>query len=229
MSLETKKSAFQNLYTTIDLGENSTINYHNYENINDNSSLINQVIINTSENSNAKSTMSTLNGGKIQNILYAHINKGVNFEAPGYCMPKNNQKIDNLSFITHEKGYSNSNQKFRCVADNNSFSNFYGYVEVEKDCQKVVADQINNNILLSSTAKIESKPQLIINADDVKCSHGSTTGQLNKEAIYYMQTRGISEQSAKNLLIEAFINDIINEIDNKEYGEFLKNKGFNLF
>jgi Fe-S cluster assembly protein SufD len=92
---------------------------------------------------------------------------------------------------------------------------------VAQDAQKTQSDQVNNNILLSETAKIESKPQLEIYADDVKCSHGSTTGMLDSEAIFYMRSRGISEKAAQGLLIQAFTQEIVNEIDAENYGEVL--------
>jgi Fe-S cluster assembly protein SufD len=85
------------------------------------------------------------------------------------------------------------------------------------DAQKINAFQSNGNVLMSDTASVNSKPELEIYADDVKCSHGSTTGQLDEEAVFYLQSRGISERSARNLLVEAFIGEVLEKNDNQDF------------
>ena len=94
----------------------------------------------------------------------------------------------------------------------------------KKDAQKIIAKQLNKNLLLDKTAKSFSKPELWIKADDVKCSHGSTTGQLDKEALFYLQSRGFEKKDARNILLKAFIEEIIEKIDQKDIKKYIQNK-----
>jgi Fe-S cluster assembly protein SufD len=101
----------------------------------------------------------------------------------------------------------------------NSTGVFNGKVFVRQDAQKINAYQSNQNILLSDDATINTKPELEIYADDVKCSHGSTTGQLDEEAMFYLQARGIGKESARKLLVQAFLDEAVNEIDSEIFKE----------
>ena len=106
------------------------------------------------------------------------------------------------------------------VIDDKATAVFNGKVFVRKDSQKINAFQSNANVLLSDDATVNSKPELEIYADDVKCSHGSTTGQLNEEAVFYLRARGISEKSARHLMVSAFIEDVISKIENEDVKNF---------
>jgi Fe-S cluster assembly protein SufD len=106
---------------------------------------------------------------------------------------------------------------YKGVIDEQATAVFNGKVFVRKDAQKINAFQSNGNVLMSDTASVNSKPELEIYADDVKCSHGSTTGQLDEEAVFYLQSRGISERSARNLLVEAFIGEVLEKNDNQDF------------
>ena len=92
---------------------------------------------------------------------------------------------------------------------------------MRKDAQKINAFQSNANVLLSDESTVNSKPELEIYADDVKCSHGSTTGQLDEEAVFYLRARGLSEKSARKLMIGAFVNDVLKKIENEEVKTFI--------
>lgn len=105
-----------------------------------------------------------------------------------------------------------SDQLFKYVLRDEAQGSFYGELKVMPNAQKTEAHQTNRNILLSPTAKMQAKPQLEIYADDVKCSHGATTGQLDPQAIFYMQQRGISRQSAQRLLLVAFLSDVLSTL-----------------
>ena len=105
----------------------------------------------------------------------------------------------------------------------NSTGVFNGKVFVRQDAQKINAYQSNQNILLSDDATINTKPELEIYADDVKCSHGSTTGQLDEEAMFYLQARGIGKESARKLLVQAFLDEAVNEIDSEIFKEKVLN------
>lgn len=130
----------------------------------------------------------------------------------GMAIADDNQKVDNYTVINHKVPNCHSNELFKYVLDENAVGSFSGRIVVEKDAQKTQAYQNNRNLLGSKDCRMFSKPQLIINADDVKCSHGMTTGQLDESALFYMRSRGIPKEEATLLLKFAFTNDVINTI-----------------
>lgn len=132
-----------------------------------------------------------------------------------------NQFIDNHTLVDHRKPNCRSNELYKGLADNKSTAVFNGKIFVRKDAQKTNAFQSNKNVLLSDDATINTKPQLEIYANDVKCSHGSTTGKINQEALFYLRSRGISEESAKRLMIIAFADELISGIESAPFREFI--------
>ena len=139
----------------------------------------------------------------------------------GLYLGAGKQLIDNHSLVNHKMPNCNSNEIYKGVLTENSVGVFNGKIYVQPDAQKTNAFQKNNNLLLSDTASVNSKPQLEIFADDVKCSHGSTVGQLSKEAMFYLQSRGIGEQKAKALLVKAFLFDVTEKIKIPELEEYV--------
>jgi|GEM_PF-3030557 len=219
---DSENPACQIAVTNIVVKSGAKFDLHLLNNINNKSSFVHRLNVTIEDNCEVKISNCNFNGKFVQTILNVNmIGEGSTLSAPGISMPTDNQVFDYLSFINHKVSNCTSNQKIRAIANGNGYSNFYGLVKVAQDAQKTQSDQVNNNILLSETAKIESKPQLEIYADDVKCSHGSTTGMLDSEAIFYMRSRGISEKAAQGLLIQAFTQEIVNEIDAENYGEVL--------
>lgn len=220
-----ENSAFQNSFTEILVDENANLDFHIYENLNQKSALVSTVEINAKQNSNVKCSTTVLGGKNIQNILNVNLlEENISFVAPGIVMPSTDERFANLTFINHKTKNCQSLQKYRCIAKENGISDFYGIVSVEKNAVKTVAEQTNNNILLSREARCYSKPQLEIYAGDVKCSHGSTTGMLDQNALFYMQSRGISLKTAQSLLISAFAGDVISLIGDELYSDFVKNE-----
>ncbi|MCC9138153.1 Fe-S cluster assembly protein SufD [Pontibacter silvestris] len=130
----------------------------------------------------------------------------------GLYLGADHQLVDNHTFMNHRLAHCESNEIYKGVLLENATGVFNGKVYVHQDAQKTNAFQQNNNLLLSTKATINSKPQLEIFADDVKCSHGSTIGQLSQEALFYLQSRGISEDSARALLVTAFAFDVTEKI-----------------
>lgn len=122
------------------------------------------------------------------------------------------QHVDNHTLVDHQSPHCNSNELYKGIMMDRSHAVFNGKVFVRPDAQKTNAFQKNNNIVLGSQASINSKPQLEIFADDVKCSHGSTVGQMDEDALFYLKTRGIGEKHAKRMLMEAFISDVHSRI-----------------
>lgn len=130
----------------------------------------------------------------------------------GLYLATGHQLVDNHTLVDHQKPACLSNELYKGVLLEQSTGVFNGKVYVHKDAQKTNAFQQNNNLVISNKATIDSKPQLEIYADDVKCSHGTTVGQFSEEALFYLRSRGIGEESAKALLINAFAFDVTEKI-----------------
>ena len=133
----------------------------------------------------------------------------------GSYLLKGNQHGDHTTFIDHAAPESSSREIYKGVLDDQSRGVFQGKILVRKDSQKTNGHQLNQALLLARGAEIDSKPELEIYADDVKCSHGATAGELDETALFYLQSRGIDKQSARNLLIAAFIHSALEEISNR--------------
>ena len=145
----------------------------------------------------------------------------------GLYLTKGNEFVDNHSLVDHKMPNCYSNELYKGIMNDQSTAVFNGKVFVHKDAQKTNAYQSNKNIVLTDEAKIYTKPELEIYADDVKCSHGATTGQLDQEALFYLRARGISEENARALLLKAFMGDVLNTIKldaSKKHLEELINK-----
>ena len=130
----------------------------------------------------------------------------------GLYLTGGRQLVDNHTLVDHQKPSCQSNELYKGVLLDQSTGVFNGKIYVHKDAQKTNAFQQNNNLVIGDRATIDSKPQLEIFADDVKCSHGSTVGQFSEEALFYLRSRGIGEQAAKGLLINAFAFDVTEKI-----------------
>ncbi|MEJ7588970.1 MAG: Fe-S cluster assembly protein SufD, partial [Ferruginibacter sp.] len=142
----------------------------------------------------------SLDGQNIESHLY------------GLYLTGGNQLVDNHTIVDHMKPHCYSNELYKGVMKDEAVAIFNGKIMVRKDAQKTNAFQKNNNLMLSKKAVVDSKPQLEIFADDVKCSHGSTIGQFNEDALFYLKARGIGEKNAKALLIHAFAFDVTEKI-----------------
>ncbi|QOR75448.1 MAG: Fe-S cluster assembly protein SufD [Thermoflavifilum sp.] len=154
--------------------------------------------------------------GFIRNNINARL-QGSSSEANlwGLYVGGDQQLVDNHTIVDHQVPNCNSNEWYKGILQDKSTGVFNGKIFVEKGAQKTNAFQKNNTILLSREATVHAKPQLEIFADDVKCSHGSTVGQMNEEALFYLRTRGLSELTARQLLIEAFAYDILSKVQHQ--------------
>ncbi|MCK5520143.1 MAG: SufD family Fe-S cluster assembly protein, partial [Candidatus Marinimicrobia bacterium] len=130
----------------------------------------------------------------------------------GLYMGKDRQHFDNRTLVHHAAPHSSSNQVYKGILDEHSRGVFNGQILVDRDAQQVNAEQLNRNLLLSDNARADSKPLLKIFADDVKCSHGATVGQLDDNALFYLKSRGIGEDTAKSMLTYAFAADIVESV-----------------
>ncbi len=140
----------------------------------------------------------------------------------GAYSPIKKEHIDNHTRVDHLQPNCMSSEIYKGVLNDKSVGVFNGKVIVHVDAQKIEAYQKNNNVLISDTATMNAKPELEIFADDVKCSHGTTTGQFDEEAIFYLQARGISKDTAKMMLVEAFMDEVYNEIENDNLRNSIK-------
>jgi len=172
-------------------------------------------------NSNFKSNAVTFGGLIVRNNPRATLDaEGVESTLNGLYLGTGRQLIDNHTTIDHAKPHCNSHELYKGVLDGNARGVFNGKIFVRLDAQKTDAKQTNQALLLSDEATLDTKPQLEIFADDVKCTHGATIGQLDEEAMFYLQTRGIEKEMARNILTYAFASDVINHMDIKELKDY---------
>lgn len=204
---------FTNSVTEIFAGENATIDHYKMQNNSNHSSMIATTYFHQERNSHVSTNTITLNGGLIRNNLHFAINgEGCESNLYGIYLVDKNQLVDTHTFVDHIKPNSKSIELFKGVVDEKAKAVFSGKILVRKDAQKTNAFQTNKNILLTDEATINTKPHLEIYADDVKCSHGATVGQLDPDAMFYMRSRGISEESARMLLMYAFADEVVTKI-----------------
>jgi Fe-S cluster assembly protein SufD len=217
-----------NSHADIFAGENSKIQFYRVQNDCASVSQITSINVAQEKNSHFDTNTITLGSEWTRNNLDIALN-GEHCESHlnGLFITNGDDHLDNHTAVHHNKPHCESNQLYKGILEGKSTGIFNGKIFVERDAQKTNAYQSSKNILLSDDATINTKPQLEIYADDVKCSHGSTTGQLNEEALFYLRSRGLGVDSARNLLLYAFANDVLNtiRIDSlKIYLEELVNK-----
>ena len=211
---------FSTSVTEIFQEENSEIEYLNVQN-DKNNFHFNSINISQKQNSISNCFTFSYSGALVRNNLNIKLKeKNCYSNMYGFYALREKSHVDNHTTVDHIDENSISNEHYKGIMDNNSNGVFNGKIFVRKKAQKTNAFQSNNNILLSDEAKINTKPQLEIWADDVKCSHGCTVGQLDKEAIFYLQSRGISREKAISMLLGAFSEEIIEKIEN----QFVKQK-----
>ena len=205
--------SLNNSVTEIFVDENAVVDHYKMQNNDNRSAMINNISFHQLDNSKVSSNLVTLNGGFIRNNLSVAIN-GEHCETAlnGLYLVDGEQLVDNHTFIDHIKPNSSSSELFKGIIDNNGKAVFNGSIIVRKDSQKTTAFQTNRNILLTDDATINTKPNLQIFADDVKCSHGATVGQLDAESMFYLRARGISEDNARMLLMNAFAEEVAAKI-----------------
>jgi Fe-S cluster assembly protein SufD len=155
-----------------------------------------------------------LGGAIVRNEISATLDgEGSECRLDGLFVLHGSQHVDNHTLIDHAKSNATSEELYKGVLDGRSRGIFDGKIVVRKDAQKTSSRQTNNNLLLSNEAIIDSKPQLEILADDVKCTHGSTIGQIDEEALFYLQSRGVGRTEARGILTFAFASEIVGRLE----------------
>jgi Fe-S cluster assembly protein SufD len=202
--------------TEIFLDTDAKMDHVNLQTASSGARLIHQTTIHQKKQSLYNNYTITLPGADlVRNDLQARLEEDhTETHLYGLYLAAGDQLIDNHTLVDHQKPHGYSNELYKGVLLEQSTGVFNGKVYVHRDAQKTNAFQQNNNLVISKKATIDSKPELEIFADDVKCSHGSTVGQFSEEALFYLRARGISEDSAKALLINAFAFDVTDKIKN---------------
>ena len=162
------------------------------------------------------------NNTHIRNEFFSYLGEKCNFELSGLNF--NNFGVnDNYSFIQHAKPSSSSREVFKSIVNNGAITNFQGKIYVDSIAQKTDGYQMSRSLLLDNISKANNKPELEIYADDVKCSHGSASGSLNENSIFYLMSRGLNYQQSKELLINGFLIDVVEKITDSEIKNLIKN------
>lgn len=197
----------------IQITENANLNFIKIININNKTSFAGSIKIKQAHDSTLKNHLLSLNGKNNSVDLNVELN-GNNAKADllGLMLADGDKIINVNTCVAHNIGHTKSWQDFRGIVNDRAMCSFTGKIVVQKKAVKSSANQLNKNIILSKKATMRSKPELQIFADDVKCSHGSSSGGLDKNALFYLKSRGINENDAKEMLINSFIGEIIKKI-----------------
>lgn len=196
------------------LEENAILNYNAIQNEHNQSIVNNFHFTELRRAAKLNSLELLLNGKFLKNNIFVDLKEEISsVNLFGLSLADKQQIFDNYTLINHIAPNCESYEMYKNILDDESLCSFEGKIIVRKEAQKTIAYQSNKNICLTDSAKINTKPQLEIYADDVKCSHGTTIGQLDEQAVFYLQQRGISQKEARQMLMFAFANDILNNID----------------
>ncbi len=215
------KDGFINHRNEVTMKINSSLTIDKFQDLNQNFNFCNEFI---DQNQDSKFIMNTFSASGIilRNDVFNNVNgKNCHSELNGVFAPVEKQHFDNHTTINHFVADCKSFENYKGVIKESGVGVFNGKVIVHEDAQKIEAFQKNNNILLDDESKIYSKPELEIYADDVRCSHGSTTGRFDDEALFYLRSRGISVKKSLELMTLGFINEVIEKSNDLHYKEFI--------
>ena len=212
-SLTDETSSFRNAVNEISVGANAGLEYVRLQLEADGASQVDTTLIHQADDSRCSIFTLTLSGGLVRNNLDMKLDgENISSELMGIYLLSGMQHVDNHTQVDHMKPNCYSNELYKGIINEKATGIFNGRIHVYQDAQKTNAFQANRNILLSDTANIYTKPQLEIYADDVKCSHGATTGRFDEDAMFYLRARGINEYNARLMLIFAFVMEVVNHI-----------------
>ena len=209
----TENPTLTNSVTEIFANKRANIDYYKIQNDKSGASLIDNTFIDQQQESNVAVHTFSFGGKLTRNNLNFHQNEQrIESILKGISIIGQKQHIDHNTLVHHISPNCESHQDYKGIFSDSAVGVFNGKVVVEKEAQKTNAFQANNNLLVNDKATINTKPQLEICADDVKCSHGCTIGQLDENAMFYLQTRGIPQKEAKALLMYAFANNVLESV-----------------
>lgn len=215
---------FTNTVTEIKLNEGAIVHHTKIQMESENAFHIGTTHVHQQASSNFTSHSITLGGAVVRNNVISKLDgEGVECTLNGLSLATGQQLIDNHTTIDHAKPRCASHELYKSILDQKSRGVFNGKIFVRKDAQKTDAKQTNKTLLLSDEATIDTKPQLEILADDVKCTHGATVGQLDANQIFYLQSRGFSKEQARDVLTTAFAKDVVDRISDEPLKEYIYN------
>ena len=195
------------------VGDNAVFDFYELEETHNSTVRFSNMYVTQEANSNVLLNGMTLHNGTTRNTTEVTLNgRGAEINLCGMAIADKNEHVDNHTFIDHKVSDCTSNELFKYVLDDQSVGAFSGLVLVRPGAQHTSSQQTNRNLCATREARMYTQPQLEIYADDVKCSHGATVGQLDEKALFYMQQRGISYKEARLLLMFAFVNEVIDTI-----------------
>jgi Fe-S cluster assembly protein SufD len=222
----TDNKSFCNRVTEIFVGQHAYCNHTLVQNAGEKNYSVNATKVHQKTYSNYTNSCFTFSGALVRNNLSTAIDaEFAEANLFGLFFTKSNQLVDNHTLVDHLKPNCQSNELYKGIVGGKSTAVFNGQIFVEKDAQKTNAYQSSKNILLSDDATINAKPELEIYANDVKCSHGTSTGKVDENALFYLKARGIGEESARKLLLQAFAHEVIDQLKS----ETIKEKVSELF
>lgn len=195
------------------VGENASLDLYCLEETHYKNARVSNLYIQQEANSRLNHNVITLHNGLTRNqVNLTFKGEGAECNLCGCVIADKEQHVDNNTLIDHQVGHSTSHELYKYVLDDKAVGAFAGRVFVRQGAQKTISEEVNQNLCTTRDARMYTQPMLEIYADDVKCSHGSTVGQLNDAAMFYMRQRGIGEHEAKLLLEFAFVNEVIDQI-----------------
>lgn len=204
---------FTNAVTEIVVGSNCIVDHYKLQREGGGSFHVGRLQVVQQRDSSFSSHSLSMGGALVRNEVNVVLDaEGAECALNGLYVTKGNQHIDNHTIIDHAKPHCSSRELYKGILDDSSTGVFNGKIIVRKDAQKTNAKQTNKNLLLSEDALVNSTPQLEIFADDVKCTHGATIGQLDEEGLFYLRSRGIDQASARTLLTYAFATEILSAV-----------------
>lgn len=206
-------SYIANYLTEVSMGADSVVDIYGIQNQHNGTAYLNGLFVRQERNAQLITNTISLHGGITRNHLHVDMQgEHANASLYGLALTDKDQHCDNFTSIEHAKPGCQSNQIFKNILDDNSTGAFTGRIHVMPGAIKTEAFQRNNSVLMTKAARMNTKPQLVIDNDDVKCSHGATVGQINEEALFYLQTRGINEKEARLMLMFAFAHEVLSNI-----------------
>ena len=214
------KLSNNNIVNFIDIEENSNVTHLIFQNNLENSKLQSTSFTNCKSSSNYKQVTINISKSSVRNHHYANIiGKEASVDLDGIFFASSNQIIDNKTQINHNAPSCKSSQRYKGILTDDSKASYLSKTHVDKDAQLTEAYQLSKGILLSDSSTFHSKPELKIYADDVKCSHGSTIGPIDKDLLFYLRSRGLNKKKSMALLLKSFFHNIISDIENKKFIE----------
>ncbi|HEX9665942.1 MAG TPA: Fe-S cluster assembly protein SufD [Thermodesulfobacteriota bacterium] len=214
---------FSNVVTEVVIGENSTLDHYMIERESVKAYNVSTLRVEQMRNSNLNSHSLLLGGSLVRNNVHPVLaGEGCHSFINGLFMSTGRQHMDNYMKVEHVSPHCDSRQLYNGVLNGKSRGVFHGRIIVHKDAQKTDAKQTNRNLLLSDSAQIDTKPQLEIYADDVKCTHGATIGQIDENAIFYIRSRGLSEESARAMLLYAFTSKSLESMNVEQIRDYIE-------